>query len=140
MAEIIALFITIGIFGGTILITWLCCTIYNWNYNRKAEKSIAKNVEFYAYIKECRQKSKEVSEAHIHEREIRQDIDTVIKELPYLSLNMRKQAEEDLETMREHLESYRRECVAPLEIQEKRMWEIQRAWQRKLEESGEKIY
>lgn len=140
MAEIIALFITIGIFGGTVLITWLCCKICDWNYNRKAEKSIAKNVEFYAYIKECRQISREVTQAHEQEREIRADIDKVIKEMPYLSAPMRKQAEESLELMREHLSAYREECVAPLEAQEKKMWEIQRAWQRKLEESGEKIY
>lgn len=140
MTEIITLFITIGVLVSTVLITLLCCKIWDWNYNRKAEKSIAKNVEFYAFIKECEQKSNEVLEAHKQEREIRADIDIVLKEIPYLSAPMRKQAEENLELMREHLSAYREECVIPLEAQEKKMWEIQKAWQKKLEDEGEKIY
>lgn len=139
MKELIALAITLGVFGLVGLITWVCCKISDKVYDKKVEKAHKKYPDFYelvAYVRGVdRQKSKLVSEVY----DLKKDINSKVATLVYLTKDDKIALEEEIEKLRQQLKELN-EKIKPLDEESKELWNRVEAWQKDIENNGGKIY
>lgn len=139
MKELIALAITLGVFGLVGLITWVCCKISDKIYDKKVEKAHKKYPDFYELVVYVRgvdkQKSKLVCEVY----DLKKDINSKVATLVYLTKDDKMALEEEIEKLRQQLKELD-EKIRPLDEESKELWHRVEAWQKDIEDNGGKIY
>ena len=104
------------------------------------KKSKERNASFYEFREEVFKSQSELLESRRYIDEVKQSIDNVVAEMPYLTNRLKRQAEESLEIIRNDLADYKEIVHHPLETKARLLRNRLNAWEKLLVEQGEKIY
>ena len=122
------------------LLTCLAIYILGKIQDYQEKKSKERNAEFYEFREEVFKSQSELCESKQYIDETKEAIDKIIAEMPYLTNQGRKQAEESLEIIRNDLADYRETVHRPLETNAILLRDRLNAWEKLLVAQGEKIY
>ena len=128
------------IFIGLPILTYLAIYVLGKILDYQIKKSKERNADFYEFREEVFKSQSELCESKRYIDEVKQDIDKIIAEMPYLTNHHRRQAEESLEIIRNDLADYRETVHHPLETKARLLRNRLNAWEKILVAYGEKIY
>ena len=128
------------VFIGFPILTCLAIYVLGKIQDYLIKKSKERNADFYEFREEVFKSQSEFLESKQYIDEVKQDIDKIIAEMPYLTNHHRRQAEESLEIIRNDLADYRETVHHPLETKARLLRNRLNAWEKILVAYGEKIY
>lgn len=106
----------------------------------KQKKSKERNADFYEFREEVFKVQSELGESRQYIDDVKQDIDKIIAEMPYLTSQGRQRTEKALEIIRNDLADYQETVHRPLETKVRLLRDRLDAWEKILIAQGEKIY
>lgn len=122
------------------LVTCLIIFVLGKIQDYQIKKSKERNADFYEFREEVFKSQSELLESRRYIDEVKQSIDSIIEEMPYLTNRLKRQAEESLEIIRNDLADYKETVHRPLETNARLLRDRLNAWEKLLVEQGEKIY
>ena len=131
--------IFLGILFLTPIVVIVYYKIYDVIYKKQVEKSRKRNLPFYSFVDYAKEYDKKKWEFIQKGKEIKEQIDELIAELPYLTTEDRLTAERNLEYLRYELKE-NTEIVETYKLQSRLMWEQIESLRMDLIDQGEKIY
>lgn len=139
MIEFLIFIVIVGLFAFVGFITWICCKISNWNYERKVNKQKIDFPELYTMLEDVHEIDKKAIEYRRKSRKIREEIENTLAEVPYLVPSDKEKAERKLADLRFDLKYNEEDNVIPLEKASKALWEEIRTKREEYEKLGIKI-
>ena len=139
MVEFLIFIAVVGLFAFVGFVTWICCKIADWNYERKVNKQRMAFPELYTMLDDVHEIDKKANEYRRKSRKIREEIESILAEVPYLVPSDKEKAERKLADLRFDLKYNEEDNVIPLEKASKALWEEIRAKREEYEKLGIKI-
>jgi len=139
MIEFLIFIAVVGFFAFVGFATWICCKISDRNYERKVNKQKMAFPELYTMLDDVHEIDHKASEYRRKSREIREEIESILAEVPYLVPSDKEKAERKLADLRFDLKYNEEDNVIPLEKSSKALWEEIRAKREEYEKLGIKI-
>lgn len=139
MVEFLIFIAVVGFFAFIGLMAWLFWKISDWNYERKVNKQRMAFPELYTMLDDVHEIDHKASEYRYKSRKIREEIENILAEVPYLVPSDKEKAERKLADLRFDLKYNEEDNVIPLEEASKTLWEEIRAKREEYEKLGIKI-
>ena len=127
--EILALLIAVGFICLISFLTWICCKIHDWIYNRK----IAKQKQLYPKLYETLNQAYEINVQkcdYLQKKiEIKEKIDRLINEIKYATPHAQDKIKKELNDLRFELKDIEELHIVPLRAE----WDSLQAKIKKIE-------
>lgn len=133
-------YVLIVFFVFCVVVPTVVIPIIGYCDKRAIEKSRSRNVEFYTFHNELQEKAKEYWDCEVEANAKRQEIDNLIVRIKYAPAPVKETLEKELEMQKQLLFQFETCTLNPMKMELDILRDRQRAWQKQLEEQGEKIF